>query len=705
MARELSNEQLQVIRDNPGMSDRQLAERLGCSRQQVARARLAHAPSSGRTKPASSGTKGPWLAGLLSGGSGAELPDHPGRGSTLEWLLASVIISLGALLRTAHYFQIKANDPYFSLPTVDPRVYHEWAIRLSGGDWIGTDVFEMSPGYPYFLGVLYWMFGSGFEVSHIANAALGSLAVLFIWLLGRIVFGWREALVAAAFAALYPMFIYTGGDLLSENLQITLNAIMLVCLCAGIKRPRWWLFLLAGVMLGLSALCRPNVLLFAPVAVLCIAATRLDGVSWPRIALRSATVAIGAILMVAPVTIRNWHVAGDPVLITAHGGMNFYIGNNPDAAGRFRIPSWIPETRFDNPRRQSDFAKEHAESKVGRTLKPSEVSSYWSGMAWEWIRANPGKAISLAGRKFYLMLSSNEVGDQRQMHLDAAYSWVLRIPAPTFIVVVPLGILGLALTLQRWRRFLTVDAFLISQVAALVIIYTSARYRLPMMPAVMTLAGFAAVWLVDAARARRWVPFGVAAWALALVLFFTVRPTEATVFSSNYFNLANKFRDMGKDEQAIELYRKAISMNKRHLASHNNLALLLAKKQETLEESIASWEEVRKLAEEMKDPPRIERATRNIEALRQQIATGIAPSAAPVPAAEAESDQPSQASSAQQPSPPQQPQSPSAQQPPPAAPPPQPAPAATPPAPEPAPQPPAPPAAPGAPAAPAQPGA
>lgn len=640
MARELTNEQLQFIRGNLGMSDRQLADRLGCSRQQVARARIAAAPSSGKTKPAGKGTLS--LSGVLSGGAGSEEPDHPGRGSALEWALAAAIIALGALLRAAHYFQIKANDPYFALPTVDPRVYHEWAIRLSKGEWIGTDVFEMSPGYPYFLGVMYWLFGSGFEVSHIANAVLGAIAVLFIWMLGRIVFGWREALVAAALAALYPMFIYTGGDLLSENLQVTLNAAMLVCLCAGIRQPRWWLFLLAGTMLGLSALCRPNVLLFAPVAVLCIAATRLDGVAWRAIALRCATVAVGAILMVAPATVRNWHVAGDPVLITAHGGMNFYIGNNAEAIGRFKIPTWIPDTRFDNPRRQSDFAKEYAESKVGRPLKPSEVSSFWSGMAWEWIRQNPGKAISLAGRKFYLLLSSNEVGDQRQLHLDAAYSWVLRLPAPPFMIVVPLGILGLALTLPRWRRYLAVDAFLLSQVAALVIIYTSARYRLPMMPAVMALAGFGAIWLVDAARARRWIAFGVAGWALALALFFTVRPSEVTVFSSNYFNLANKFRDMGKDEQAIELYRKAISMNKRHLASHNNLALLLAKRQETLDDAVASWEEVRKLAEEIKDPQRIERATRNIEALRQQIASGVAPAPVPAPASEAESDQPSQ---------------------------------------------------------------
>lgn len=644
MAKELSSEQLQRIRENPTLSDRQLADMLGCSRQQVARARIADSKSSSRTRPARA--SGSPLSALLHGGADAgPRADHPGRGTSLEWVLAAVVIGLGAILRTAHYFQIKSNDPYFSLLTVDPRVYHEWAVRMSKGDWIGTDVFEMSPGYPYFLGVLYWLFGSGFEVSHIANAVLGSISVALIWLIGRIVFGWREALVAGALAALYPMFIYTGGDLLSENLQVTLNALMLAFLCAAMARPRWWMFGLAGACLGLSALCRPNVLLFAPIAVLCIAATRLDGAAWRSIVLRSAALAIGTMAAIAPATLRNWHVARDPVLITAHGGMNFYIGNNPDAIGRFKIPSWVPDMRFDNPKRQSDFAKEYAESKVGRPLKPSEVSSYWSGMAWEWIRSNPGKALSLAWRKVYLLTSQNEVGDQRQMHLDAAYSWVLRLPLPGFAVLAPLTLLGLGLTIPRWRRFLTIDAFLLSQAAALIIVYTSARYRLPMMPAAMALAGFSAIWLADTARARRWVPFGAAAWILVLLAFATYRPNEATVFSSNYFNLANKFRDMGKDEQAIELYRKAIAMNPRHSASHNNVALLLAKRPETRQEAIDAWDEVRKLAEAAKDETRRERAVRNIEALRAQIAGTAAGPAAGEAYAEAESDEPVQAGS------------------------------------------------------------
>ena len=55
----------------------------------------------------------------------------------------------------------------------------------------------------------------------------------------------------------------------------------------------------------------------------------------PKRLLALAWVVLGAALCIAPVTARNWFVTGEPVLITAHGGINFYIGNNPRASGTF----------------------------------------------------------------------------------------------------------------------------------------------------------------------------------------------------------------------------------------------------------------------------------------------------------------------------------------------------------------------------------
>lgn len=73
------------------------------------------------------------------------------------------------------------------------------------------------------------------------------------------------------------MLIYTGSDLVLENVQIPSNALMLILLCAAVMRPRLWLLGLAGIMLGISGLARANVLLFVPLALVCIAIAPVDG--------------------------------------------------------------------------------------------------------------------------------------------------------------------------------------------------------------------------------------------------------------------------------------------------------------------------------------------------------------------------------------------------------------------------------------------
>ena len=47
-----------------------------------------------------------------------------------EALGLTAILGIGLFLRLVNYFEIKANDPYFSNLTVDPKLYHEWALRI-----------------------------------------------------------------------------------------------------------------------------------------------------------------------------------------------------------------------------------------------------------------------------------------------------------------------------------------------------------------------------------------------------------------------------------------------------------------------------------------------------------------------------------------------------------------------------------------------
>ena len=92
--------------------------------------------------------------------------------------------------------------------------------------------------------------------------------------------------------------------------------------------------------LGLSAIARPNVLLFGPAIVVWLAIVHR------REALRAliyvACVTTGCLLVILPITIRNYVVGKDVALIATQGGVNFYIGNNPQADGRTAIVPGTP---------------------------------------------------------------------------------------------------------------------------------------------------------------------------------------------------------------------------------------------------------------------------------------------------------------------------------------------------------------------------
>lgn len=523
---------------------------------------------------------------------------------------------LGLVLRTVNYFEIKANDPYFSNLTVDPKLYHEWALRICAGDWLGSGTFNLSPLYPYVLALVYKIFGSSFEVGHILNIVLGTISVGLIWCLARMVFGWREGLAAAFFAAVYPMFIYTGSDLVLENIQIPLNALLLIILWHGLQRRKLLLLTLAGVLLALSTLARPNVLVFAPFALGCIALARMDDATWRSILYQCAAFLLGLVVGLAPCTARNWFVADDLILVTDSGGINFYIGNNADANGYFNVPHWITATQFGNPNAMRDFATRFAEEKVGHELKASEVSKVWSGMAWNWIAQNPWQATELLAKKSWLLFSSNEFGVERQLVLDQEFSSVLRLPLPGFSIVIPLSLIGIVLSLHQWRRLVVLNAFLCSQIIVLILFFISDRYRLPMGSAIFPFAGYSMIWLLDCARNRRWIHL-MLGLATALLLFLgTLRSTDSAVTSSNFFNLGNKLRDQGRLEEACAQYQLAIQMRPQDISAHNNLALLMERGQQSPEAIITEWEIVLQLAKATKDAVRIERAQRHLHQLR-----------------------------------------------------------------------------------------
>src|SRR5574342_261197 len=90
------------------------------------------------------------------------------------------IFAAAFVLRLAYLKQIAAS-PFFDFLQLDPLYYHEWALRIARGDWIGSEVFEMSPLYSYLMAVHILVLGDDMRTLRLLQIAVGSLTCVLTW--------------------------------------------------------------------------------------------------------------------------------------------------------------------------------------------------------------------------------------------------------------------------------------------------------------------------------------------------------------------------------------------------------------------------------------------------------------------------------------------------------------------------------------------
>jgi hypothetical protein len=276
-----------------------------------------------------------------------------------------VILSVGALVRGAYLHDLE-RDPMFLHPVLDAELHDYWARALVSGDWrpppnrhdpqIPSTPFFRPPGYPYVLSVIHRITGGTQIGARRAQFVLGLGTCLLAFFLGRRLRDLLAGTIAAALAATFWPMIYFEGELLDSSLLATvlLGASLLTLRAAD--RPTIVRAAASGAMLGFAVLVRPNVLPAVAVAALWVFwVVRRRGIEGAGRS--SAVLLLASALVVLPCALRNHRVSGDFVLVSANGGINFWIGNNPEADG---VHAAVPEiqaltgqrgwTCFDYPR-------------------------------------------------------------------------------------------------------------------------------------------------------------------------------------------------------------------------------------------------------------------------------------------------------------------------------------------------------------------
>ena len=464
----------------------------------------------------------------------------------LGWLFAFALV-----VRLTHVFAM-ASSPYFTHPVVDAGDYAAIGWSLARGPGYPEMVFWHPPGYPCFLGAIWWLVGDSFLAPRLVQALLGAMNVAFIaWMGGRL-FGRAVGLASGVAAALYGMLIYFDAELLTPTLAIF--AILATVLSAMLAKQsnRRALWACTGVLGGLSGIIVATSLV---VPLIVVAFSRR----------RALWVLLGMVLALAPVTAHNLMRGHEFVLISSNGGINFWIGNNPKYDAMVSIRPDIEWRRLTG---EPVRAGVHGQAASSR---------YFVGKSLRWAAAEPWAFVRLQAHKLRQLISGDELFRNQAIYparLDSPMLSMLLWKVPglafPFGLLLPLASVGLWV---GWRRARLQAAAVLGLSVMILAFFVAARYRMVLVPFLLVFAAQAVRWfVVEASRTQRRVAGGSAV-ALFLLANLGQGPMDNQMNPDAEYSLAIQLGQEGHMQKAQALFESAVAHRPNYAEAWLNLSV------------------------------------------------------------------------------------------------------------------------------------
>jgi 4-amino-4-deoxy-L-arabinose transferase-like glycosyltransferase len=424
---------------------------------------------------------GHWRARLRSGDRSALL---------LAILAAALVLRIVVVVATPHF-----------VPATDAAEYDQAAVSLarhgsfapSVATFHGGPTAYHPPLFSIVLAAVYKVVGTGSEhvrwtSGRLLEALLGTLTV---WLVALIAFriwpGRRVGLTAAAIAAIYPPLMLVGSSLLSESLFIplVLAAVWAALVYRDDRRLRW--AVLAGVLVGLSALTRGNgFLLVIPVGFLVWTGRRRR--SWGA----PLAVLLAAVVVLIPWTVRNYNVFHTFVPVTTETGYAIAGTYNAQVQHQRRNPAlW-----------SAPFAGTATILRSDPTANEQQISSRLETMGLDYIRAHPSSLLKTVFWNTVRMVWPSPGLERYLAPYEGYPARLAQLSAYGFWLLLVLAVIGAAVPLTRrapWALWMCPLLVYLTTVG----LEGTTRYRSPADPFLILPAAIGVLALVDRARAWR----------------------------------------------------------------------------------------------------------------------------------------------------------------------------------------------------------
>jgi hypothetical protein len=319
--------------------------------------------------------------------------------------------------------------------------------------------------------LLYWAIGSQPWVIPVFQAFLGAVIVGLTWRLANNAINQRVAAIAAWLTACWPILIEFTTILASELLFITLilfslNIWISRSLSVSLRSIAW------GASIAAATYVRPTAL---PLLFLFPIFQWITDKNWRTLILSFLLSATTAAFLFAPWAYRSFVLFDRMVIVSANGGSNLWMGNNPHSTGGY-MP--LPDSNTSNE---------------------VEADHYYGQEAFKFILANPHTYATLSIRRAVITYSRETIGIvwnekglsskydnttlMKLKEISTIYWWVLLVS----------GSIGLGiLILKRFVTSLwpTVVAFVYFAAFPILTIGMD-RYHLPIDPLLAIFAAYA----------------------------------------------------------------------------------------------------------------------------------------------------------------------------------------------------------------------
>jgi tetratricopeptide (TPR) repeat protein len=493
--------------------------------------------------------------------------------SSQEIKVALLVFLLAAFVRAAYLYD-SSDNPTFFAPIVDSLTYDQMAKGLLKTGSLMHEFFWQPLFYPLFISLIYKLSNSSILAVKIVQALLGSVTSVLAYFLGKKLFSKTAGVLSGVFVALYMPLVFYDGELLATGWSAFWAVTLVLALIKTTERPNLCSCFALGLFAALSIITRPEFLTFSIAAFIWLVLVWVRRHTNPkRIALCLSLLFAGFLSIASPVAFLSYRVIGKASFLPQSGGINLYIGNNPNYKETMNIRPGAAWEKFvalpANYGIKDRFEKER----------------FFSDKALDYIRTQPASFLKGLFYKSAQFLSSRETPRNLDIYIFRKWSSLLKIGlwkwgkfGFPFGLLLPLAVIGL---IFNWRKVRApVWLFLILYPASIILVFVASRYRIPIIPlmTVFAAAGCTTIWRFF--QSRNWAKLTA---ALLIILTIAISSSLAGPFCTEqlnyepelYYGLGDSLSKQGRTAEAIDVYSMAVTLRNDYVDAHHNLALLL----------------------------------------------------------------------------------------------------------------------------------